>query len=146
MNTACARVAPSASAPSRIVPGTSSSSSSVVRAMIGIIMMPSAMPPARALKCLNGSTAIAVDEYADHDRRHAVQRVGGEPDHRREPAAGVLRHVDTAQDADRDRQQRADAGHHQRADDGVGHAAAGLANRLRHPGEEVEVERLDALA
>ena len=36
--------------------GTSSSSSSVVRAMIGIIMMPSARPPASALNCLNGST------------------------------------------------------------------------------------------
>ncbi len=57
VNTARARVAPSASAPSRIVPGTSSSSSSVVRAMIGIIMIPSAKPPAMALNCLNGSTA-----------------------------------------------------------------------------------------
>ena len=57
MKTARARVAPSASAPSRIVPGTSSSSSSVVRAMIGIIMTPSASPPASALNCLNGSTA-----------------------------------------------------------------------------------------
>ncbi len=58
LNTARARVAPSASAPSRIVPGTSSSSSSVVRAMIGIIITPSAMAPAIALNCLNGSTAM----------------------------------------------------------------------------------------
>ena len=28
-----------------------------------------------------------VDEHADHDRRHAVQRVGGEPDERREAGA-----------------------------------------------------------
>ena len=56
-NTARARVAPSARAPSRIDSGTSSSSSSVVRAMIGIIIMPSANPPASALNCLNGSTA-----------------------------------------------------------------------------------------
>ena len=58
LNTARLRVAPSASAPSRIVPGTSRSSSSVVRAMIGIIITPSARPPARALNCLNGSTAM----------------------------------------------------------------------------------------
>jgi hypothetical protein len=57
--TARARVAPSARAPSRMLPGTSSSSSSVVRAMTGIIMMPSANPPARALNCLNGITATA---------------------------------------------------------------------------------------
>ena len=55
--TAFARVAPSASAPSRSAFGTRSSSSSVVRAMIGIIMIPSARPPASMLKCLNGSTA-----------------------------------------------------------------------------------------
>ena len=58
LNTARLRVAPSASAPSRIVPGTRSSSSSVVRAMIGIIITPSARPPAMALNCLNGNTAM----------------------------------------------------------------------------------------
>ena len=31
----------------------------------------------------------AVDEHADHDRRHAVQRVGGEADDRREPRAAT---------------------------------------------------------
>jgi hypothetical protein len=80
LKVACARVAPSASDPSRIEPGTRSSSSSVVRAMIGIIMMPSARPPASALNCFTGSTAIGVDEYADDDRRHAVERVGGKAD------------------------------------------------------------------
>ena len=58
LKVACARVAPSASDPSRIDPGTSSSSSSVVRAMIGIIITPSASPPAIALNCFTGSTAI----------------------------------------------------------------------------------------
>ena len=59
VNTARARVAPSASAPSRSACGTSSSSSSVVRAMIGIIMTPSAKPPASVLKCPSGSTTAA---------------------------------------------------------------------------------------
>jgi len=52
-------VAPSARAPSRNDIGTRRSSSSVVRAMIGIIMMPSARPPASAVNVLNGSTAVA---------------------------------------------------------------------------------------
>ena len=58
VRTARPLVAPSASAPSRMVCGTSRSSSSVVLAMIGIIMMPSAMPPAIIVNCLNGSTAM----------------------------------------------------------------------------------------
>ena len=56
-NAARARVAPSASEPSRSVPGTRFRSSSVVRVMIGIIMKPRARPPASAEKCLTGSTA-----------------------------------------------------------------------------------------
>ena len=59
LKTARARVAPSASAPSRIEPGTSRSSSSVVLAMIGIIIVPRANPPASALNCLNGTTTTA---------------------------------------------------------------------------------------
>ncbi len=42
-------------------------------------------------------------------------------------------------------EQRAEADDDQRADDGVGHAAAGFADRLRHLGEERQVERRDAL-
>jgi hypothetical protein len=38
--------------------GTSLSSSSVVLAMIGIIMIPRAIPPAIIVNCLNGSTAM----------------------------------------------------------------------------------------
>ena len=51
------RVAPSARAASRSETGTSLSSSSVVRVMIGSIITPSASPPAAALNCLTGSTA-----------------------------------------------------------------------------------------
>ncbi len=58
VNTARARVAPSASAPSFSDVGTSRSSSSVVRMMSGIIMIPSARPPASAENCRNGNTAM----------------------------------------------------------------------------------------
>ena len=60
--------------------------------------------------------------------------------------ARVFRHVDAAQDADRDRQDGPEPGQNQRADDRVGHAAAGFADRLGHVREEVQVQRLNALA
>ena len=58
LQTARPRVAPRARAPSRRLGGTSASSSSVVRTTIGIIITPSAKPPASAEKRLKGSTAI----------------------------------------------------------------------------------------
>ncbi len=47
---------PSPSAASRIAWGTISSISSVVRVMVGIIMMPRATPPESAEKCFCGTT------------------------------------------------------------------------------------------
>src|SRR5207245_1965551 len=47
---------PSASAPSRIARGTVRRNSSVLRSVMGIIIKPSANPPASVEKCLNGST------------------------------------------------------------------------------------------
>ncbi len=49
-------LAPSAMAPSRSIRGTLFRNSSVLRSVIGIIIMPSAKAPAYAEKCLNGST------------------------------------------------------------------------------------------
>src|SRR5713101_6896921 len=49
-------LAPSAIAASRSARGTASKNSSVLRSVIGIIISPSAKPPARVEKCLNGST------------------------------------------------------------------------------------------
>ncbi len=51
----------------------------------------------------------AVREHADHDRRNAVERVGGEADGLGELRSGIFRRVDAAQDADRDRECGADA-------------------------------------
>ena len=59
VNVARPRVAPSASAPSRSVDGTSRSSSSVVRAMIGIIITPSATLPASIENRCIGNTTMA---------------------------------------------------------------------------------------
>ncbi len=53
------RVAPSPSEASRRAPGTRRSISSVLRMMVGIIMMPSAPPPASAEKCFTGRTKAA---------------------------------------------------------------------------------------
>ena len=106
VKTARARVAPSASAPSRKLDGTSSSSSSVVRMMSGIIMMPSATPPASAEKCPNGSTAtpkanMPMTIEGTPFSVSAAKRVD-----RRETCASVFGRVDAAQHADRNREQR----------------------------------------
>ena len=50
-------LAPSAIAASRRARGTASKNSSVLRSVIGIIISPSANPPASVEKCLKGSTA-----------------------------------------------------------------------------------------
>ena len=81
-------------APARLraaLPGTRSSSSSVVRAMIGIIMTPSARPPAMRAELPERQHREAVGEDADDDRRHAVQRVRREAHRRREAGARRIR-------------------------------------------------------
>src|SRR5262249_42959184 len=88
----------------------------------------------------------AVGEDADDNRRNTVQRVCGETNQRREAGAAVLGHVDAADDADWDRHQRRQPADNQRADDRVRHAAADLADRLRHLHEECDVERKQTLA
>ena len=72
---------PSASAASRYPLGTSSSTSSVVRMISGIIIKPSASPPAYAEKPLKGRHHQAVDDHAPGDGRHAVQDIGDEAQH-----------------------------------------------------------------
>ena len=95
-------------------------------------MMPSATPPASGRNCRTGSTAIAVDEDADDDRRYAVERVGGEPHAEASRVPAVLGCVDAAEDANRDGKHGAEDAQDQRADDGICHAAARLADRRRH--------------
>ena len=62
--------------------GTARRNSSVLRSEIGIIMTPSATPPARVEKCLKENDQ-PVREDADDDGRHAVQQVGGIADDER---------------------------------------------------------------
>jgi hypothetical protein len=68
--------------------GTSSSSSSVVRAMIGIIIDAERKSAGQRAELAERQHGDAIGEHADHDRRHAVERVGGKPYQRREPVPG----------------------------------------------------------
>ena len=94
---------------------------------------------------MEGQHGDAVREHADHDRRDAVERVGGEPGRGREPRASELRRVDAGNQPDRNGDDRAHARHDQRPDDGVRHAAARFSDGRRHVREERHVERRDAL-
>ena len=141
----CASVeAPSAMLPSRSVDGTSSSTSSVARAIKGSMMI--ARPSAR------GESALAAadhdqteDEHADHDGGHAGQHVQREPDRLGNLRRRELGVEDRKQHADRQRHRRGDQDDDHRADDRVCDAAAGFAERRRVLGEEVEVQGRQAL-
>ena len=62
--------------------------------MIGIIITPSASAAGERAELLERQHGDAVDEHADHDRRHAVERVGGEPDRVGQPRVRELGGVD----------------------------------------------------
>ena len=70
-------LAPSAMAPSRKARGTARRNSSVLRRVMGIIIRPSAKPPASVEKCLNGQNHQAIGENSDDDGGHAIQKIGG---------------------------------------------------------------------
>jgi hypothetical protein len=55
--------------------GTARRNSSVVRTAMGIIMMPSAVPPASAEKCFMGLTTKRIGHNADDNGGYAVQQV-----------------------------------------------------------------------
>ena len=119
---------------------------------VGIIMMPSATPPAKAEKCpVNGKTDVRADDQridgdAHHDRGNAVEHIGGEANRIGQlGAATELGQKDAAADADGNADEAGQAEQNCRADDGVGHAAAGFADRLGNLGEEVQVQRTGAL-
>ena len=81
----------------------------MVRVIVGIIMMPSATPPASAEKCFCGTTIERVHGDAHHDRGHAVEHIGREADHIGQAfCPAELRQVDTAANAERHADQ---AGH-----------------------------------
>src|SRR5205823_4317975 len=86
-----------------------------------------------------------VREDSNHDRRHSVEHVGCEAHDRRKTLLAIFREVDAADASDRYGEQRGDRDEDERADDRVGHAAARLADGLRHLREERPVERRKAL-
>ena len=79
-------------------------------------------------------------EDAHHDRRQPVEHVGQEARDVGEAGAAVLGQIQSRADADRQADQAAEADEHERADDRVGHAAARLADRLRHVREEMPLQ------
>ena len=83
----------------------------------------------------------SVDRDADHDRRDAVQHVGGIAHRERDAAAVVLREIDAAEKADRHPHDGGDEQQLGAADERVGHPAPGLADRRREVREEVERQR-----
>ena len=80
------------------------------------------------------------NDHAPGDGRHAVQNVGGETNPPIQPRRAVFRKEHAAEHADRHTEQRGLPQQNERADNGVGHAAAGLADRLGQLGEERQVD------
>jgi hypothetical protein len=87
----------------------------------------------------------AVDEHADDNRRHAVQRVRRKSHRRCQSRPCVLGRVDPADDPHGYREERPNPDHDERTDDGVAHPAALFPDRRGHVREEVDVQRRDAL-
>ncbi len=80
------------------------------------------------------------------DGGHTVEHVRGKAHRIPECAsAAILRKVHTRPDAQRDAEQTGQAQDYARSRDGVGHAAAGLADRHGDMGEEGPVQRTRAL-
>ena len=134
------REAPSAMLPSRSVDGTSSSTSSVARAIKGSMMI--ARPSAAGESALAAADHDqAEDEHADHDGGHAGQHVQREPDRLGQPlgANSVLKIASSTPIGSEIAGGDQDDDH--RADDRVFDATAGFAERRRVLGEEVEVQR-----
>ena len=70
---------PSPKAASRIACGTVASISSVVRVIVGIIMIASATPARERRKMLLRFHDQRIDRDAHHNRRHSVQHIRGKP-------------------------------------------------------------------
>ena len=87
---------------------------------------------------------MRVGHDADHDRRHAVQHVGGKANGVAEAIAAKLREIDACAHAERNSEKAGEAKNEGRADDGVGHSAARFAHRFRSLRQESPVDRADA--
>ena len=86
-----------------------------------------------------------VGHNADHDGGHAVQHVGDKAHDIAVAVASVLGKKDARADSERHAEQTGDAKNDRRADDGVRHAAARFAYRLRSLGQKRKIDRADAL-
>src|SRR6266403_1366997 len=86
-----------------------------------------------------------VGHNADHDGGHTVQDIGDKAHDIAIAVSPVLGKKNARADPERDAEQTGDRKNDHRADDGVRHAAAGLAHRLRSLGQERKIDRADAL-
>src|SRR5437879_9046878 len=86
-----------------------------------------------------------VSENADDDGRDAVEQVGGVANNEGSGAAAEFREINGAKESDGNADKR---GHQQElraAEDGVGHAAAGFADRHGQLGKEVPTNGCSAV-
>src|ERR1700688_1858220 len=82
-----------------------------------------------------------VSNDADHDRRNAIQYVGGESNDIAETVAAKLGDVNASPHSDRHAENARESKNKSGADDSVRHSAARFANRFRSLGEERPVDR-----
>ncbi len=87
----------------------------------------------------------SVGHNADHNGGHTVQDIGDKAHNIAIAVSPVLGKKNARADSERHAEQTRDRKNDHRADDGVRHAAAGLAHRLRSLGQECNIDRADAL-
>ena len=107
--------------------------------------MASATPPAKAEKCPCDKHHDPVSHDSDHDRRHAVQYIGGEADYVSQLVAPIFRQINSSADSDRHTDSAGDQQNESRTGDGIGHPTAGFAHRLWSLREEGPIDGANAL-
>src|SRR6267143_6952390 len=86
-----------------------------------------------------------VGKNADDDRRDAVEQVGGVAHDKSGGPAAEFREINGAKESDGNADERSEQQQLGAAEDGVGHAAAGFADRHRQLGKEIPTNRCSAV-
>src|SRR5882724_11908417 len=94
---------------------------------------------------LEGQDDQAVSKNADDDGGHAVEQVGGVANDKGGGAAAEFRKIDGAKETDGNTDERSEQKQFAAAEDGVGHAAASLADGHGQLGKEVPTDRCSAV-
>src|SRR5260364_54290 len=126
--------APSANAASRNASGTSLSIFSVVRTIIGICRIASAIAPAQPLKWRNKER---VHKQTDHNRRRAEQNIVDKAHAFRQPAAApIFSQINARQNTQRRADRCCQSGEHQTSGDGIDQSAPVCIWRRRACGQQ----------